>query len=66
MEVLEKFKLPEKTGFELPAKKRAPLPPANPIHKLSMLSMVWNISVGQLGLAAWFCSLQAPAHLLIS
>jgi len=28
--------------------------------------MVWNISIAQLGLAAWLCSLQAPAHLLSS
>ena len=25
------------------------LPPANPIHKLSMMAVVWNISTGQLG-----------------
>jgi len=31
-----------------------------------MMSMVWNISIGQLGLAAWLCSLPAPAHLLSS
>jgi len=39
--------------------------PAQPtsIHKLSMPSMVWNISAG---LAAWPCSLPAPACLLIS
>jgi len=30
-----------------------------------MASMVWNISVGQLGLAAWLCSLPALVHLLI-
>jgi len=30
------------------------------------MPMVWNISVGQLGLAAWLCSLPAPAHQLIS
>jgi len=30
------------------------------------MSMVWNISFGQHGLAAWLCSLPAPAHLLIS
>jgi len=28
--------------------------------------MVWNISVGQIGLAVWLCSLAAPAHFLIS
>jgi len=31
-----------------------------------MTSMLWNISTGQLGLAAWLCSRPAPAHLLIS
>jgi len=37
----EKFKLLERKGF---------LPPwPTPIHKLSMTSMVWNISPGQLG-----------------
>jgi len=28
--------------------------------------MVWNVSIGQLGLAAWLCSLPAGVHLLIS
>jgi len=36
------------------------------ISVLSMTSVVWNISVSQLGRAAWLCSLPAPAHLLIS
>ena len=31
-----------------------------------MISMVQSISIGQLELAAWPCSLLAPAHLLIS
>jgi len=31
-----------------------------------MMSMVWNISVGRLGLAAWLCSLPALVHLLNS
>jgi len=31
-----------------------------------MASMVWNISTGHPGLAAWLCSLPAPAHRLIS
>jgi len=44
------------------------IPPTRPIaiHKVSMMSMVWNISIGRLGLAAWLCSLPAPACLLIS
>jgi len=37
-----------------------------PIYKLSKTSTVLNISVGQLGLAAWLCSLPAPAPLLSS
>jgi len=45
---------------------RRSLPSANPIYKLSMTSMVRNISTGQLGLAVWLCSLTAPARLLIS
>jgi len=28
--------------------------------------MVWNISIDQLELAVWLCTLPAPAHLLIS
>jgi len=55
--LMEKFKLRE---------KRVPAPQQTPIRKLSMMSMVWNISVAQLVLAAWLCSLPAPAHLLIS
>ena len=46
--------------------KRVSAPWPTPIHKPSMTSMVWNISIDQLGLAAWLCSLPAPAHLLIS
>jgi len=43
------------------------LPPQpTPIYKLSMTYMVWNISIGQLGVAAWLCSLPALAHLLLS
>ena len=30
------------------------------------MRMVWNISTGQLGLAAWLHSLPGPAHMLIS
>jgi len=37
-----------------------------PLYKLSMVSMVWNISTGRAWLSAWLCSLPAPAHLLIS
>jgi len=43
---------------------RAPRP--THIHKVSTMSMVWSISTGQLGLAAWLCSLPAPAHPLVS
>jgi len=37
-----------------------------PIYLLSTTSMIWNISIGQPGLAAWLCSVPAPAPLLIS
>jgi len=30
-----------------------------------MTSMIWNISVGQHGLAAWLCSLPDTGHLPI-
>jgi len=40
--------------------QRASYPPANPIHKLSMMFMVWNISLGQLG----YLSGCAPSQLL--
>jgi len=43
-----------------------PAPWTTSIYKLGMMSMVWNNSTGQPGLAAWLCSLPAPAHLLIS
>ena len=48
-----------------PVKEEVPASQPTPNHKLSMMSMVWNISTGQLGLAAWLCSLPAPAPLLI-
>jgi len=67
---MEKFKLPEsrrfpeKREFKLTEKSiLAPWPTA--ICKLNMMSMVWNISMGQLGLAVWLHSLPAPAYLLI-
>jgi len=66
-ELLEKFELPDKKRFQTVEKRREHLALwPTPIHKLSMTSMVRNISLGQLGLAAWLCSLPAPAHLLIS
>jgi len=47
----ENFELPSRTGLELPD-IRQPIAysfwPA-PIHKLCMMSMVWSISIGQLG-----------------
>jgi len=43
-------KLPDKSGFELKEKRRADsCPPTNPVHKLSVTSMVWDISPGLLG-----------------
>ena len=47
--------------FQTPRKEMI-LPPG----LLSMRSTVWNISTGQLKLAAWLCSLSSPEHLLIS
>jgi len=48
---------------EMNSWKRVTAPQLTPIYKWSMKSMVWNISIGQLGLAAClypsFCS---PAH----
>jgi len=65
-ELLEKFKLLDKRGFELmEERERMPAPRPAPIHKRSVASMVWNASPAQLGLAAWPCSLPAPARLLI-
>jgi len=65
-QLLKKNGLPE--DFELLGKKEshpsAPWPIT--IHKLSMMSMICNISTGQLGLAAWLCSLPALVHQLIS
>jgi len=45
---------------------KAPAPGPTPIYKLSIMSMVWSTSTDQPGLAAWLCSLPAPAHLLIN
>jgi len=48
----KRFKLLAKKGFENSGKTKKPkalCPPANSIHKLSMTSMVWIISTGQLG-----------------
>jgi len=60
-EILEKFKLPNKRGFELMEKRiQDSCPAANPIPKLSMTSMVWNISIGQLG----YLSGYAPSQVL--
>ena len=59
-ELLDKFKLTENGGFKLTVKRNIPAPPANPIHKQSTTSMVWNISTGQLG----YLSGCAPSQLL--
>jgi len=70
-ELVDFTELPQKKTqllekLELTEKKRIPAPRPTPIYKLSMTSMVWNISLGQLGLAAQLCFPPAPAHLLIS
>jgi len=41
--------------------KRISVPRTSSIYKLNMTSMVWNISIGQLGLPAWLSSLLVPA-----
>ena len=41
-------------------------PKKTPINKLRMASMVWKISIGQLGVTVWLCSLPAPALLIVS
>ena len=57
---------PRQERIWIHGKENIPAPWPTPIYKLSMMSMVGNISIGQLGLAAWLCSLPAPAHLLLS
>jgi len=57
------FKLTDK--IEL-TEKSIPAPQPTPIYIMSMTSMIRNISVGQLGLAAWLCFLPALVHLPIS
>jgi len=44
--------------------REASCPRPTPIHKLSLMPMVWNIAIGQPGLAAWLYSLPAPARWL--
>ena len=57
IELTEKDQAPKKEVASLSA---------NPLCRLITMPMVWNISIGQPGLAAWLCSLSAPAQLLIS
>jgi len=48
----KEFELPDKRRFKPTEKRRAEsfLPPQpTPIHKLSMMSVVWNTPIGQLG-----------------
>jgi len=61
-ELLEKVKLLDKTCFKLTETRKAGSFLPTPIHKLSMMSMVWNISTGQLG---WLSD-YAPSQLLHS
>jgi len=59
----EKFELLAKRGFELMEKRekrKIPAPWPTPINKLSVTSMVWNISIGQLS----YQSGSAPSQLL--
>ena len=64
--LLEKFELPDKRAFELTEMREARKVPASPWPTQSMTSMIWDIPLGQPGLAAWLRSLPAPAHLLVS
>jgi len=58
-----KVQNPRKREIMEKRKKPGLLPPQpTPIHKVRMLPMIWSISIGQPGLAAWLCSLPAPAH----
>ena len=43
---------------------RNPAPQPMPFYIVSMMSVVWNISIGHLASAAWLCSLLALVHLL--
>jgi len=64
---MEKFELLEKEDIvETPRKERIPASWPTLIYKLSIMSVLRNISTGQLGLAIWLCLLPSPAHLLIS
>jgi len=58
----QKFKLLDKRGFELMETRRADsyLHRPTPVHKLSMTSTVWNVSIDQLG----YLSGYAPFQLL--
>jgi len=49
---LSKFELMDQREFEIEKKKRIPASESMPICKLSMIPVAWNISFGQLGLAA--------------
>ena len=49
---------------QTPEKVRIPATWPTPIYILSMTSVVWYISIGQFGLAAWLWSLPALVHLL--
>jgi len=69
IELSVNFELLTKTGFVLVVKrikKRISDHRPTPIYKLTMTSMVWNISIGQHGLDVRLCSVPAPAHLLTS
>jgi len=60
-DLLEKLELLENRGFALSENRNVDifLPPANPICKLNMTSMVWNTSIGQIG----YLSVCAPSQL---
>jgi len=60
-ELVENVELPDQRGFELrETREEVPAPWPAPIHKLSMMSVVRNMSVGQLGWLSGY----APSQLL--
>jgi len=69
LEISKRFQTPRQERIQTHRNNKAqkiPAPRPTPIHKLSMMSMVRNISIGQLGLAVWLCSLPDSTYLLIS
>jgi len=62
---MDSWKKMDLRGFEF-TEKRIPAPRSTLIYKLSMMSVLSNISIGHLGLAAWLSSLPSLVYPLIS